>query len=43
MGEAFLNYHEGNEQLLVLDVLATGTEVLDVAFFNSLAWFMATL
>ncbi len=49
MGETFLNYHEGDEQLIVLDgdhifdVLATGPEVLDAAIFNSLAWFMTTL
>lgn len=48
-GQVFLNYHEGDEALIVLDgdhvfdVLATGPEVLDQAIFNSLAWFMETL
>ena len=48
-GEIFLNYHDGDEALVVLDgdhifdVLATGPEVLDEAIFNSLAWFNATL
>lgn len=48
-GEIFLNYHDGDESLVVLDgdhvfdVLATGPEVLDEAIFNSLAWFNATL
>lgn len=48
-GQIFLNYHEGEEALVVLDgdhifdVLATGPEVLDQAIFNSLAWFMETL
>ena len=48
-GQVFLNYHEGEEALVVLDgdhvfdVLATGPEVVDQAIFNSLAWFMETL
>lgn len=48
-GQIFLNYHDGEEALVVLDgdhvfdVLATGPEVLDQAIFNSLAWFMETL
>ncbi|MBI5667603.1 MAG: alpha/beta fold hydrolase [Chloroflexi bacterium] len=48
-GEVFLKYHEGDEAMVVLDgdhifdVLATGPEVLDLAIFNSLAWFMETL
>lgn len=48
-GQVFLNYHEGEESLVVLDgdhifdVLATGPDVLDQAIFNSLAWFMETL
>jgi uncharacterized protein len=48
-GQVFLNYHEGDEALVVLDgdhvfdVLATGPEVVDQAIFNSLAWFMETL
>jgi hypothetical protein len=48
-GQIFLNYHEGEEAMVVLDgdhifdVLATGPEVLDLAIFNSLAWFMETL
>lgn len=48
-GQIFLNYHEGEEALLLLDgdhvfdVLATGPEVVDLAIFNSLAWFNNTL
>lgn len=48
-GQLFLNYHDGQEQLVVLDgdhvfdVLATGPDVLDQAIYNSLAWFMNTL
>jgi uncharacterized protein len=48
-GQIFLNYHDGEEALVVLDgdhifdVLTTGPEVLDQAIFNSLAWIMATL
>jgi cephalosporin-C deacetylase-like acetyl esterase len=48
-GQVFLNYHDGEEALVVLDgdhifdVLATGPDVLDQAIFNSLAWFMETL
>jgi fermentation-respiration switch protein FrsA (DUF1100 family) len=48
-GQAFLNYHDGHEELVVLDgdhifdVLATGPEVLDQAIFNSLAWFSEDL
>lgn len=48
-GQVFLDYHEGQETLVVLDgdhifdVLATGPTVLDEAIFNSLAWLMGTL
>ncbi len=48
-GQVFLNYHEGEEALVVLDgdhvfdVLATGPEVVDQAIFYSLAWFINTL
>lgn len=47
--QVFLNYHEGEEALVILDgdhvfdVLATGPEALDLAIFNSLAWFIETL
>jgi cephalosporin-C deacetylase-like acetyl esterase len=48
-GQVFLEYHDGEEALVVLDgdhifdVLSTGPEVLDMAIFHSLAWFMETL
>lgn len=48
-GQVYLNYHEGMEQLIVLDgdhvfdVLATGPSVLDEAITWALAWLMLTL
>lgn len=48
-GQAYVNYHEGDEAMVVLDgdhvfdVLATGPDVLDAAIFNSLAWLLNTL
>lgn len=48
-GQVYLNYHEGMEQLVVLDgdhifdVLATGPAVLDEAITWALAWLMLTL
>jgi cephalosporin-C deacetylase-like acetyl esterase len=48
-GQVYVNYHEGDEALVVLDgdhvfdVLATGPDVLDEAIFNSLAWLLNTL
>ncbi|MCY4009321.1 MAG: alpha/beta fold hydrolase [Anaerolineaceae bacterium] len=48
-GQVYLNYHDGPEQLVVLDgdhifdVLATGPAVLDEAITWALAWLMLTL
>lgn len=48
-GQAYINYHEGDEMLVVVDgdhvfdILMTGPEVMDEAVFWSLAWFESTL